>query len=351
MCGPALICLLNQEKKRQSKQIYLRQDKFPAVFLLFSLQKASVNDKIEKSFLEGCKMKKKITAFLLCAVMVFTLSACGKQDNTDNTNAYDPDATSESALQGEASSSDAGEESVSDSNRVSVTVPEGYTLLRFSWLLEEKGVCSSDEFVKAAQGYDLNSNTLLADVKAAKDVCFNLEGYLFPATYTFSKDATPEKVIDTMVSTMSSRITGEMRDKAKALGYNMHEILTIASIIEKEAYTAEQRTAISAVLHNRLKKKMKLQCDVTTKYCTGVIQVQYPEKIDYFKYHYNTYRCDALPAGPICNPGMASINAALNPDNSDYLYFVINTEPPYESAFSATYDEHVERCTEMGYTA
>lgn len=292
-------------------------------------------------------MKTKITAFVLSAVMVFALSACGKADKdntTADTNTYEPDAVTTSVTT-EAQTDE------TDPNKVSVTIPEGYTLLRLSWLLEEKGVCSSEAFVNAAQSYDLNSNTLLADVNSTKNICFKLEGYLFPATYTFAKDATPEKVIDTMVSTMSSKITGDMRDKAKALGYNIHEILTIASIIEKEAYTAEQRTAISAVLHNRLKKNMKLQCDVTVKYCTGVIEVQYPKKIDTFKYYYNTYRCDALPAGPICNPGMASINAALNPDNANYLYFVINTEPPYEAAFSATYDEHVEKCTEMGYTA
>lgn len=287
---------------------------------------------------------KKITAFLLCAAMVITLSACGKSDENNestNTNVYNTDAVTVGTTEPEITTT--------ESNQVSVTIPEGYTLLKLSWLLEEKGVCTSEAFVKAAQSFDLNSNSLLADVKAAKDVCFNLEGYLFPATYTFVKNATPQKVIDTMVSTMSSKLTGEMRDRAKELGYNMHEILTIASIIEKEAYTAEQRTAISAVIHNRLKQKMKLQCDVTIKYCTGVIEVQYPEKIDYFKYHYNTYKCDALPSGPICNPGMASIKAALYPDNANYLYFVINTEPPYNSAFSATYEEHQEKCTEMGY--
>lgn len=293
-------------------------------------------------------MKTRITAFLLCAVMIFTLSACGKSEDNEATDIYDPDSVTSSAV--EATTSDEENNTdTQDSNRVSVTVPEGYTLLRLSWLLEEKGVCTSDEFVKAAQNYNLDSNTLLADVKATENVCFNLEGYLFPATYTFAKGATLEKVIDTMVSTTSSKLNGEIRSRAKELGFSVHEILTIASIIEKEAYTAEQRTAISAVLHNRLKKKMKLQCDVTTKYCTGVIQVQYPEKIDHFKYYYNTYRCDALPSGPICNPGMASIIAALNPDNADYLFFVINTEPPYESAFSVTYDEHKEKCTEMGY--
>ena len=94
---------------------------------------------------------------------------------------------------------------------------------------------------------------------------------------------------------------------------------------------------------------MQLQCDVTTKYCTGVIQEYYPDKIDHYKYYYNTYRCKGLPAGPICNPGMASVNTALNPDQTDYLYFVIATEPPYESRFAATYEEHQKNCKEMGY--
>ena len=295
-------------------------------------------------------MKQRLIAASLLLVMLFSLAACG--GNT-------AEEESDSAVYGDTTRPTGGvyadgtnapsTEPVAKSDLITVTVPEGYTLLRLSWLLEEKGICTSAAFVEAAQNYDLSQNALLADVQKAENVCFPLEGYLFPATYEFKKNTDAKTVLDKMVATAASRFTQEMRDKAKAMGYTWHEVLTIASIIEKEAYTAEQRTLIASVLYNRLKAGMQLQCDVTTKYCTGVIQEYYPDKIDHYKYYYNTYRCKGLPAGPICNPGMASVNTALNPDQTEYLYFVIATEPPYESRFAATYEEHQKNCKEMGY--
>lgn len=294
-------------------------------------------------------MKRSIS-ILLILTLLFSLAACGQKEPADATDSLQNGLTSKPAGGIHADGTDAAETfAAAKSDMITVTVPEGYTLLRISWLLEEKGICTGASFVDAAQSYDLSKNPLLADVKKAQNVCFPLEGYLFPATYEFKKNTDPKVVLDKMVATSASRITQEMRDKAKAMGYSVHEILTVASIIEKEAFTPEQRTLIASTLYNRLKAGMKLQCDVTTKYCTGVIQVQYPDKIDHFKYHYNTYRCAALPAGPICNPSISSLNAALNPDKTDYLYFVIDTEPPYESRFAATYEEHQKNCKDMGY--
>ena len=295
-------------------------------------------------------MKQKLIAIGLCFVLLFGFAACGNTDAEDETDSavYGDTTRPAGGIYAEGTNAPTTEP-VAKSDLITVTVPEGYTLLRLSWLLEEKGVCNSADFVAAAQSYDLSANSLLADVKNAQNVCFPLEGYLFPATYEFKKNTDPKTVLDKMVATSAARFTQDMRDRAKALGYSWHEMLTIASIIEKEAFTAEQRTLIASVLYNRLKSGMKLQCDVTVKYCTGVIQEEYPDKIDHYKYYYNTRRCEALPAGPICNPGMASVNAALNPDKTDYLYFVIATEPPYESRFSVTYEEHQKNCKDLGY--
>lgn len=295
-------------------------------------------------------MRRKIISIGLLLVLLVTFVSCGSKDEEGTTTSavFSPQTTYSGGVY--ADGTDAPEtQPVAQSNLVTVTVPEGYTLVRLSWLLEDKGICSSDAFIEAAQNYDLSKFSILSSVRSAKNVCFPLEGYLFPATYEFKKNTDPNEVIQKMVSTFSSRFTDDMQARAKALGYSVHEILTIASIIEKEAFTAEQRTLIASTLYNRLDKGMKLQCDVTVKYCTGVIETQYPDKIDHYKYYYNTYRCDALPAGPICNPGMSSINAALYPDDTDYLYFVIDTEPPYEARFAATYEEHQKNCAEMGY--
>lgn len=295
-------------------------------------------------------MKQRLIAISLLAVMLFSCAACGKTNAEEEPDSAVYGTTTKPAGGVYADGTNAPTtEPVAKSDMVSVTVPEGYTLLRLSWLLEEKGICTSDAFVKAAQNYDLSQNALLADVQKAENVCFPLEGYLFPATYEFKKGTDAKAVLDKMVATASSRFTQEMRDQAKAMGYSWHEILTVASIIEKEALTAEQRTLIASVLYNRLKVGMQLQCDVTKKYCTGVIQEYYPDKIDHYKYYYNTYRCKGLPAGPICNPGLASVNAALNPEKTDYLYFAIATEAPYESRFSVTYEEHQKNCKELGF--
>lgn len=295
-------------------------------------------------------MKQKSIAMLLVLLAVFSLVSCGKETQTDPTDSAQALDTTKYPGGVYADGTDAPEtQSTPKSDLITVVVPEGYTLVRISWTLEEKGVCTSKAFIDAAQNYDLSTKTILTGVKKAENVCFPLEGYLFPATYEFKKNSDPKAVLDKMVATAATKYTDEMQQKAKAMGYSLHEVLTVASIIEKEAFTEEQRTQIASVLYNRLKKGMKLQCDVTTKYCTGVIELQYPDKIDHFKYYYNTYRCSALPAGPICNPGMSSINAALNPDKTDYLYFVIDTDPPYESRFAATYEEHQKNCTAMGY--
>jgi uncharacterized YceG family protein len=210
-----------------------------------------------------------------------------------------------------------------------------------AWSLEENGVCSTNDFLAAVDSYDISKRTILSSIKEKEKICFLLEGYLFPATYTFEKNMQPTAVIEKMLDTFESRFTQDMKDRAAELGFSVHEILTIASIIEKEAKTAEQRTLVSSTIHNRLKKGMRLEYDVTVKYCTGVIELQYPEKIDYYKYYYNGNRVDGIIAGPICNPGIESINAALYPDDTDYLFFVIDTEPPYDSAFAVTYDEHL----------
>jgi UPF0755 protein len=85
---------------------------------------------------------------------------------------------------------------------------------------------------------------------------------------------------------------------------------------------------------------MKIQCDPTLKYCDGVIKLVYPEKYDYYSGFYNTYVCKGLMAGPICNPGMASIDAALSPEKTEYLYFIVGTVPPYEAKYSLTFKEH-----------
>lgn len=312
-------------------------------------------------------MKNRIFALLLVFSLIFTLAACGGNPDDETGDSlhveYEGSTTDASPTNNPTDGTDKMNDPTDYSigkptgstqkptapptaaQTVKITVPENFTLAKIAKRLEANGVCSEADFIKAAQKYPLSSSPVLADAAKVKNLCFPFEGYLFPATYEFQKGTDPKAVLDKMVATANAKLGSSVKARAKELGYSVHEILTIASIIEKEAFTADQRTKVSAVLHNRLKKGMKLQCDVTTKYCTGVIAEYYPEKLESLKYVYNTYRCAALPAGPICNPGMASINAALYPDDAKYLFFVITNEG---SAFAETYEEHLENLKKFG---
>ena len=270
-------------------------------------------------------MLRKVIALLLVLSFIFSFTGCfGGEDMPETT-----ESTTESTTQVQT---------------VKVTIPEGYTLVKISWLLEEKGLCTSQEFIDACQTYDewldLTQYPFLSDLQNAENVCFYLEGYFFPLTYDIPENATAQDIVKMFLNGTRQKFNDMFMLSVNESRFNLHELLTLASLIEKEAFLDEQRTMISSVLHNRLDKKMKFQCDPTVKYCTGVIEVVFPEKLDHFKYYYNTYRCDGLMAGPICNPGMASIEAALNPADTEYLYFIVGTVEPYEAKYSKTYSEH-----------
>ncbi len=213
--------------------------------------------------------KKALSTFLIFT-LVFLFASCGagkdSSESQNNSNVFNPDAPT---ITQAADDADEPETNNGKNDKyVKVTVPEGYTLLKTAWLLEENGVCSTDDFINAVKNYDTSKYSVLSSIHDRDKICFLLEGYLFPATYTFEKNSDPTKVIDKMVATEEKKFTAEMRQRATELGYSVHDILTIASIIEKEAFTDEQRTLISSTIHNRLKQNMKLEYDVTVKYCT-----------------------------------------------------------------------------------
>lgn len=308
---------------------------------------------------------KKTISILLCIILLLGLVSCGKEEsNAPSSSNTNPTAgtTADTGSDVPDNSSDISSNSVSDNvsnntsnnisdkptaekpaEKVKVTIPEGYTLLRISWLLEDKGLCTSDEFVEAAQTankwLDLNEYPFLKGTFNAKNVCFYLEGYIFPLTYEIPKGTDVKSIIRMFLNGAKARFSSDFMARVNNSGYSLHEILTIASIVEKEACTDEQRPMVASVLYNRLKAKMPFQCDVCIKYCEGVIKIAYPDKFPKIKEYYNSKNAGML-AGPICNPGMKSINAALSPAKTDYLYFIIGTVPPYEAHYSKTYEEH-----------
>ncbi len=195
-----------------------------------------------------------------------------------------------------------------------------------------------DEFMQATRDPKWNDEFAFLHTRPSGVA---LEGYLFPDTYNFRMDATPDDVIERLLATFEERVTPEMIALADARGMTLHQIMTVASIIEREAAVATERGTISSVYHNRLDRGMPLQADPTIQYQLGTSANWWPEltAADVQRNGvYNTYLNPSLPPGPICNPSLAAIDAALNPEQTPYIFFVATGDGTH--AFAETLEEH-----------
>ena len=209
-------------------------------------------------------------------------------------------------------------------------VPEGLTVAQIAQLFEDEGFGTSESFRRAARDsqwrkrYGIEGNSL--------------EGYLFPNTYKLVDGIPAANVVKMMLDEFNRHWTRERTEEAKSLDFSPQEIITLASIIEKEARIADERPLIAAVFHNRLKRGWKLDADPTVLYALGNPHRALTKKDLKFDSLYNTYVYRGLPPAPICNPGLASIMAALRPAESSYLYFVAIGDGKHH--FSNTLAEH-----------
>jgi UPF0755 protein len=212
-----------------------------------------------------------------------------------------------------------------------ITILEGLTLDKIAEDLSHNLNFSKEELIAAA-----SDRVVLDSLSIPGD---NLEGYLFPDTYNFFYDETPRSVVHKMLIQFYANLPDSFAEKAKKLGMSANEAVTMASMIESEAMLDSERPIISAVYHSRLKIRMRLQCDPTVIYALGGLDrpLYYNDlKIDS---PYNTYKYYGLPPGPICSPGKASLEAAVNPAPVDYLYFVAKGDGSH--IFSRTNREHI----------
>jgi UPF0755 protein len=216
---------------------------------------------------------------------------------------------------------------------VSMTFPEGLTVVEMSKIFESHGLGTAAAFVQAAQ-----DPSPIADLDpAAKD----LEGYLFPETYAVPRRTDAAKLVKLMVARFDKVLTPELRQAAAARKLTVRQVVTLASIVEKETAKADERPLVAAVYTTRLRIGMPLQCDPTVIY--GLVKAHrydgniHKEDLS-FDSPYNTYRYPGLPPGPIASPGRASIEAAIRPAAADYLYFVSRNDGSHE--FSRTLEEH-----------
>lgn len=220
---------------------------------------------------------------------------------------------------------------------VTVTFTEGSTVDQIFEQLEKKGVASVEDLQNMAANHPYKFSFLqeipLGDYH-------RLEGYLFPDTYNFYVGDDPKYVINKMLLNFDARFTDEMREKVVEKGYSIYEILTIASLIEKETDGSDEKI-IASVIYNRLNSREtagKLQIDATLVYINGGRKpVEADKEIDS---PYNTYMYEGLPAGPIANPGMAAIRAAMNPEKTNYYYYVLNPASNRHE-YSTNYRDHV----------
>ena len=214
---------------------------------------------------------------------------------------------------------------------ISVTIPEGSNLFDIAQRLESSNLGAKEKFLAAANG-DVG---LIADLDPQAK---SLEGYLFPDTYRFERRATPQQIVTVMVK--------RFRQAADSMGLqgNYHHVVTVASLVERETPVNAERPLVASVFENRLARDMPLMTDPSVIYA-ALLDGRYRGTIYASDLQadspYNTYRYPGLPPGPICNPGLASLKAAMTPAKTDYLYFVAaSADPSGKSRFSATLEEH-----------
>lgn len=222
-------------------------------------------------------------------------------------------------------------------NSVKITIPEGYELRQIIDILVKNGIGTEEGFkntiLNSKFDYWFLENLTVSEVY--------LEGYLFPATYTISKNSSEETVLKQMLDKFNSVFTDEMKNRAKELNMSVHEIVILASVVEREAANDSERDIVASVFYNRLNSKTYpyLESCATVQYILKerkAILTNEDTKIDS---PYNTYKNPGLPVGPIASPGLESIKATLYPATTDYLFFVLGNDGKH--VFSKTYDEHL----------
>lgn len=229
-----------------------------------------------------------------------------------------------------------------DRNSIKVTIPEGYTLKQIAQTLSDAGLCTTDEFYSAL-------DPSLYDYRFLKELPqrdARLEGYLFPATYDVPPGTTPQEIVNMMLKTFDENFSDTYYARAQELGLSVDEVVTFASIVERETNADTERAKVAGVFYNRMEKNMYLESCATVQYILGENKPVLSVEDTSIDSPYNTYRNPGLPIGPIASPGADCIKAVLYPEKTDALFFVLGTNG--EHIFSKTYDEHLKAMEENG---
>ncbi len=236
-----------------------------------------------------------------------------------------------------------------DTIKILITIPEGWNLRDIAWNFENKGMFQAEELFELI-GLPLINYSVNIDLPKPKDFSLDyeflkdkpknisLEGYLFPDTYETVPGAELESLVRKMLNNFDKKLTQDLREKIKEQGRTIFEIITMASLLEKEVKDFEEKKIVAGILWKRMENKIGLHVDATISYITGKKTVKISKEETEIDSLYNTYKYRGLPLGPICNPGLESIIAAIYPANSDYWYYL--STPEGETIFNKTLEEH-----------
>ncbi len=219
---------------------------------------------------------------------------------------------------------------------ITVTIPEGWSLDEIGTYLQEVGLFPREEFLRAVVMQDLYRDF---DFLAPLQDDTILDGYLFPETYRVFPESTPESLIRRMLTTFSQRVAEDLRREIARQERTLHDVLTLASIVQKESAGPGEMPDVAGVFWHRLQIGMRLESDATVNYVLGTSRRQPTFADTEVEHPYNTYRNAGLPPGPIGNPGMDAIMAAIHPTDTEYLFFL--HKPNYEIVLSRTFADHL----------
>lgn len=237
---------------------------------------------------------------------------------------------------------------------IRLTIPEGYTIDQIAAKLGEQTPWKKEDFLQLADAPSGLKGETIAGIPDNKSIKHRLEGYLFPETYEFKKGSTEQEFIERTLQQLDKKLATlppDWMDKLKERGLNVHQMLTIASLIEREVVVNEERALVSGVIQNRLKKNMPLQIDATVQYLFDKSKERLLEKDLQIQSPYNTYLNTGLPPGPIASPSLASMKAAIYPEETKYLFYVTKKDGTKGHLFAETFDEHKKNIAESKKTA
>jgi len=219
------------------------------------------------------------------------------------------------------------------------TIPEGFTVEQIADKLASEHVINKEKFLKLINDGDFNY-TFVKQIPANKAIKYRLEGYLFPETYEVKKGATEYEIIDKLLAQFKKEWNQDWDKVLKERKMTIHDVVTLASLVEREVSVEEERPIVAGVIYNRLHDNWKLQVDATIQYGLGKQKERLTYKDLELEHPYNTYIVEGLPPGPISNPGRFSIKATLFPEENPYFFYVTKKDHTGEHYFSKTYTEH-----------